>query len=413
MKPVVTLLILFSLLTGSLANGELILLKSGKTVEGRVTFENQDSLSVRLPSGEIQIQRDTIERVMTDAEAVEWKKEQERLQAQPASPEGLLLQVIDQDRPIVRDSSLKEISKEDPRRVLASLVEFPGLAGNAAHHYWLVLDVERFRMRSILTTTGAGVENWNFEDPIFEKMIEATRLRDCFFYPDPFPYPAGIWQQSVPFNRLVTISQGLSALGRQKIARGEVEAGIRSMEAALIIGFHVVQDAPVYFQYSTGCQIQIESAGKLADYYLNAGNRDKYRLFFDYASRKERELAQLRHARQDLLQKLRAGRIKELMEYAQSGENILLRGEAMNLLTLIKLIGEQQPLRRDIENIIPIAYSTTIKTVGQQDSEQIAELFRNLEQKDPNGYIRSHATRLQELNAPNLPRVIRTVLAQS
>jgi len=411
MKRVAALLALALSLALSQAHGELVILKSGKTLEGVVTLrEDTHSAEVLIQDGRIELSQDSIEEILTDEEAKEWKREQERLKAESEAIKGTALEVIDKDRPIIRERSLKEIGAQDRRFVLEKLVEAPQFEGNAAEFYRVILDASKFPIGRLSSKSKAGERRWNFNDPIFTQMLKATRIKDCYFYPEHLPYPAGLSPKTARFLTLRQVARGLIAKGRDRIAKGDTEKGLRSMEAALIMGFHLGQSAPVFKQFSTSIRIEVDAGKALAEYYASVNDMGKYKLFNEFVSARQGQLDIMRLSRQDFRHKFKAGKIEALMDYARDGGNDLLRSYVMNYLVLLKLAGEQKPLRKDLLNEIPIESSQAFKMVGPGDSEDIAELFRGIQKEDPNHFLRSHANQLLSMHPFELQRAVRILL---
>ena len=391
--------------------GDLVILKSGKTIEGVVSpREDTHSLEVLISGGKIELSEDMVEEVLTDDEAKVWKEQQEQ-QVESEDVQGAVLEVLSKDQPRVQETSLKDLGAQDQRFLLERLVQNPPqFEGNAAEFYWICLDANQFKVKRLSSVTGSGERRWNFNDPIFERVLRASQIKDCYFYPEYLPYPAGLTPKTAKFWVLERVAAGVLAMGREQIEEGAPEKGLRTLEAALIMGVHLGQSAPVFSQFNFGNQIEVQASKALASYYLSVNNLAKYRLFNEYVGQKERELNTIRLSRQDFMHKFKAGKVEPLFEYARRGENNLLRAYVMNYLLLLKLAGEQQPLRKDILNEIPIESSEALKRVGPGDSEEIVELFREIQREDPDPYLRSHANQLLSMHPFELPRAVRVVL---
>jgi hypothetical protein len=69
MKMIRAILTLAAILGWMPAFGEFIVLKSGKTMQGEIVARDQSTVSVRLDSGEVKLNWETIDRILPDAEA--------------------------------------------------------------------------------------------------------------------------------------------------------------------------------------------------------------------------------------------------------------------------------------------------------------------------------------------------------
>lgn len=415
MKCLVVSAALVALVVSGQASGDLVILKSGKTIDGIVSpREDTNSLEVIVPGGKIELSQDMVEEVLSEEEARLWKQDRERLQVRAEQQSsGAALEVLAKDEPVVPQRTLKDVGAQDQRFVLERLLQTPPqFEGNAAEFYWVCLDSDQFAVKRLSTVSGSGERRWNFKDPIFERMLRAASIKDCYFYPEYLPYPTGISPKTPKFWILQRVAEGVIALGRERIAQGDTEGGLRALEAALVMGIHLGQSAPNIGQFSVGCQMEVQASKALAAYYLEVNDLARYRLFNEYIGHKERELNLVRLTRQDFLYKFKAGKIGTLMDYARNGEYDLLQAHAMNYLILLKLAGEQQPLRRDILNEIPIEFSEPLKRVGPADSEEIAELFREIQRQSPNPFLKSHANQLLSMHPFELARAARVMLGE-
>ena len=398
-------------LVSGVAFSEKIILKNGNTLTGIVTHKDEEHLTVKLPNGgQTQVRRSDIERVVEDYELKDWEDEQRRLEDEK---EDLLsedlFKIIEKDERSLTVRTLVELGAEDRRFEIGNLVTPPDQEGNAAANYWIILDADRFPLAKLYKVKD-GQKQWNLNHPVYSDIIKSSRMKDCHFYPEFLPYPTGIWPTVASFRRLLDVGNGLIAVGNDRIERKLEELGLASLESALIFGVHLSQYAPVRSQITTGNRIQMSASRSLADYYENLGNKEKAVLFLEYSKAKEREIDALLLKRRSLLHDFNAGRVQQLMSFSEAGEDMILRAYAMNLLVLLKLAGEQQPLRSDVLQAIPLEASTAFKKISFADSKEIEDLLYDIEQRDKNNFIRSHSKELLSLNSIQLKRGIRVML---
>ena len=69
-------------------------------------------------------------------------------------------------------------------------------------------------------------------------------------------------------------------------------------------------------------------------------------------------------------------------------DNDILRSYVMNLLLLIKAGDEQQPLRSDIMEKIPLESHYAFNSIAPGEADRINSLFRELAQNDESDFIR-------------------------
>ncbi len=392
------------------AFGEFIVLKSGKTMQGEIVARDSSTVSVRLESGEVKINWDTIEQILPDTDAAKWREEHSKsMEEEAAVEQGTDLTIIDKDRPLVREKSLQEIGAEGKQLALDKLVEGSRMEGNAAEYYWVILDVENFQMNRVVNSLGGQVR-WNFGDPIFEQMREAARLRDCNFYPVYLPYPAGVNPPEIKFNRLLRIAEGLIARGQEEAGQENFEQARRDLEAALIMGDHLSQNAPILKQFAIGAMISIRAGRALAEFYLKQDNWDRYWKCTEYVKDQEKQLENRNIRIQGLKYDFNGAKIEALMEYSKHGDQILLRGYAMSLLNLIRMAAEQQPLNKSLFDKIPLESHQPFNSIAPGVNEKIGALFREIEKTDESDFLRSHAAELLAMNALKLPQAVKKLL---
>jgi len=201
-------------------------------------------------------------------------------------------------------------------------------------------------------------------------------------------------------------------MGEARAESKRLDEAKKCFEAALILGYHVGLDAPVENQFGFSIQIQVEASLALAEYYLVLEDREKYLLYAENARAKEKERQVLELNKQAKLHDFRGGKIGELMEYARNGNNLLLRRYVLNLLVMLKLAGEQLPLRRDIRDTIPLEYSHTFTSLTPADSQEIVRLFRAIQQQDASDFMRNHAGDLLTTSPLQLASVVNKMLGK-
>ena len=108
------------------ASGDLVILKSGKTIEGVVSpREDTGSFEVVIPSGKIELSQEMVEEILTEDEAKAWKQQQEQLQVESEEVQGAVLEVLSKDQPVIQEQSLRDVGAQDQRFVLDRLVQSP------------------------------------------------------------------------------------------------------------------------------------------------------------------------------------------------------------------------------------------------------------------------------------------------
>jgi len=410
MKAIREILALAVILGGVPAFGEFIVLKSGKTMQGEIVARDRSTVSVRLDSGEIKINWDTIEQILPDADAAKWKEEHSKSSEEEAALEqGTDLTIIDKDQPVVREKTLQEIGAEGKQLALDKLVEGTRTEGNAAQYYWVVLDADHFQMSRVVSSSGGQVR-WNFDDPIFEQIREAARLRDCNFYPVYLPYPAGTNPPEVKFNRLLRIAEGMIARGQEKAGQENFDEARRDFESALIMGEHLEQNAPILRQFANGIMISTKAGRALSEFYLKQADSDRYWRCTEYVKNKEKQLESLNIRMQGLKFDFNGAKIEALMDNAKHGNQVILRGYAMSLLNLIRMAAEQQPLNKSLFDKIPLESHQPFNSIAPGVNEKIGALFREIEKTDESDFLRSHAAELLSMNALKLAPAVNKLL---
>lgn len=392
--------------------GEMIIMKSGKSVQGVVTYEDENYIAVKLPTGEIQIPRRSIQEILTDNQGKDWSENREKQErAEPTPVQGTALKILDKDRPIIREKTLADVASEDRRFPLNKFIEPPTEDNNAAQILYTVLDTKNFKMGRLRNPGKKGSSQWNFEDEIFSQLREAAQYKRCNFYPDYLPYPAGIWPPKARFNRFGRVAEGMIALGKEHIQNEDFEEGRRCYEAVFMLGIHLSDSALARNQLAMGVNLQAMAGKQLANYYMNRGNQEKYMLFLEYIREQQYQWQMMLLSWQELAHDFNSGQFRKLMDFALSEEHEILRGDAMDYLSLIKLAGEQLPLRRDVREVIPRQSQMTFNSIKPGDSEEIKQFLQMMQASEKSAFLRIHAGELLSMNPRQLRSVIETLLA--
>jgi len=372
------------------AMGELVVMQSGKTLEGDVVYQDEETVHINTLEGTyLEINRSMVRQVFSDQDAADWKSEQEKQNALPTPDKSGGMMVIKKETSVVRRKSLKEIGKIDQEFSLDQYVMAPSIEGNAARYYYKIVSRDKFKKNEIN----------------YEEIYEAAQLKDCNFYEEYLGYPVELIPDRIKFGHLRTVADSLIKQGNMLIADGYEGQGVRNLEVALILGYHLGLHAPVLNQFSVSNAIQILAGSALADHYLNKENStekdsSKYHLFTEFVNDKKRDQIQIRLTLENFRQEFLKGKLSELMTYARDGENDLIRAFVMKVLVVVKLTGEQQPLPGKIKKKIPLKFHSVFQSIRRGDSEDIAELFDTIKERDSNQFLQKEADYLLTLSGP-------------
>jgi hypothetical protein len=235
-------------------------------------------------------------------------------------------------------------------------------------------------------------------------------MKECSFYPEVYEYPVGLFPKQRPFYQIHRLAMGLVTIGKDLMAAEKEQEGREYIEAAVRIGIQLAKDSPVYIQRVVGLVLQSLAAEDLALSYPEMEEKETRRTISDFSLQKRREQRQLNQIFEELKKRFINGRIELLMEYAREGDTVIHRAHAMRLLALLKIAGQNQPLRADISDIVPVECRTTFSTVTAGDSEEIADLFRDIAGRDRNVFLRKHAGALLMTSLLDLKEGIEVLL---
>ena len=409
-----TILSLFFILfnfTGP-ASAELIILKSGKSIKGIIKQEDSASILVGVEAGDVKIPRSSIEKIVLDDEVEDWQAEQKELEPKPTPEFGTTMTIIDQDKPVIREKTYDEISKASERFDIKNLVSIVQEEGNAASIYWKILDAKKFKMGDVASSQG-GVMQWSTSNPIFDDLMSAARMKDCNFYPEYLPYPVGIRKNKIQFIKFFQISGGLIYKSQREMNQERPDEALASLETALVLGCHLEQHAPLLKQYAFSKLIQQSAGEALAEFYSKRNDKKKSEYYLDFIKKCEKDIDSIKLAQQGFFYDFNSGKkVNDLIEYVRHGNNDILRSYVMNLLLLIKAGDEQQPLRSDIMEKIPLESHYAFNSIAPGEADRINSLFRELAQNDESDFIRLHARELLSSGSIRLPQMVKLVLGK-
>jgi hypothetical protein len=394
---------------------EVIKLKNGKTVSGALTYQDDNYLTLRLQNGEMQIPADQVEEILTDEESERQQKTEEELRREELERRqreytGPGLNILDRDRRIIREKTIAEIGRDDRRFELDRLIEAPTEDGNAADFYWTVLDSDRFNISRIVKGVKGDFVSYDLTDPIFDRVRQGAEIKTCRFYPEYVSYPIGLEPPFIIFGHYRTIAKGFCEHAEILNREGEPERARQELETALILGIHIGQQCYGMKQFQVSNKIQQIASEALAEYYLDRDNRDNYKIFIEFLKEKQNTEKKFNLKKREILYDFQARRFRDLVNYAENGDDIVLRAHAMNLLTLLKLAGEQRPMRRDILENIPLEYHSVFNSVTPGVSREIDGLLQEIRSNSSDPFLQVHAAELLKTNPIRLKAAVGSYL---